>query len=373
MHGGVGASPPQRIEVIDPDLFNENQRTAPMADERQYVDVGELQTESGGYLPRVRVAYETWGELNAAKDNAVLVCHAVSGDSHAIGWWSKLIGPGRAIDTNKYFVIGNNLLGGCQGTTGPSSLSQDGRSYGSRFPFITVGDMVEVQRRLVDALGIQTLRAVAGGSMGGFLANEWTVRFPGRVRKAFTTASCARSTAMQIGFHETARQAILRDPAFKNGDYEPSDQPVNGLALARMLGHLTYLSSESFESKFGRKLQDKERIEYTWKPEFQVENYLRYQAEGFTKRFDANSYLHISRAMDYFSLDNLDGSQSEYLFAAFTSDWFYPPSQSRELHELALAAGRPSQFLEVDLPYGHDAFLLDGEIQAAALAQFLAR
>ncbi len=356
--------------MTDPDLFNENKRTAPVADHRRFMEVGDLETESGGYLPGVRVAYETWGSLNAAKDNAVLVCHAVSGDSHAIGWWGKLIGPGKAVDTDRYFVIGNNLLGGCQGTTGPSSLAPDARAYGSRFPFITVGDMVEVQRRLVESLGIQNLRAVVGGSMGGFLANEWTVRFPGRVRKAFTTASCARSTAMQIGFHETARQAILRDPAFKNGDYE--DQPDNGLALARMLGHLTYLSSESFESKFGRRLQDKEKIEFTWKPEFQVESYLRYQAEGFTKRFDANTYLHISRAMDYFSLDSFAGSQSEYLFAAFSSDWFYPPSQSRELHKMALEAGRPSQLLEVDLPYGHDAFLLDGEIQAAALAGFLA-
>ncbi len=353
------------------DLFAENERTAPNADVRQYVDVGALETASGGVIPSVRVAYETWGTLNAAADNAVLVCHAVSGDSHAIGWWSRLIGPGKAVDTDRYFVIGNNLLGGCQGTTGPASLAPDGKPYGSRFPFLTVGDMVEVQKRLAASLGIERLLAVVGGSMGGFLATDWSVRFPGRVRKVFTTASCARSTAMQIGFHETARQAILRDPDFCGGDYYESGQPNQGLALARMLGHLTYLSSESFENKFGRRLQDKSEIEYTWAPEFQVESYLRYQAEGFTKRFDANTYLHISRAMDYFALEGFAGSTSEYLFAAFASDWFYPPSQSRELHEMAQAAGCKSRFLEVDLPYGHDAFLLDGEIQAKALADFL--
>jgi homoserine O-acetyltransferase len=356
---------------MNDELFSENARTAPKSDGRLYANVGPLTTESGGFLPRVDVAYETWGELNEARDNAVLICHAVSGDSHAIGWWGKLIGPGKAIDTDRYFVIGNNLLGGCQGTTGPSSLAQDGKPYGSRFPFITVGDMVEIQSRLVNHLVISKLHAVIGGSMGGFLALDWSTRFPDRVRKVFVTACCARATAMHIGFHETARQAIQRDPKWRNGDYALDDAPVQGLAVARMLGHLTYLSPQSFEAKFARRYQDKPEPDYTFGPEFEVESYLRYQAEGFTKRFDANSWLYLSRAVDYFDLQSLQGSQAEYLFACFTSDWFYPRALTEELHQMALAAGRPSQVLEIDLPYGHDAFLLDGEQQGAALASFL--
>ena len=336
------------------------------------MEVGELETESGGYLPGVTVAYETFGTLNEQKDNAILICHAVSGDSHVVGWWDRLVGPDKAIDTDKFFVIGNNLLGGCQGTTGPSSRGPDGKPYGSRFPFITIGDMVEVQWRLVKSLGIDELCCVAGGSTGGMLATEWSIRFPGMARKVFSTAGCARANAMQIGFHETARQAILRDPNWRGGHYYDSDPPTNGLAIARMLGHLTYLSPESFERKFDRRLQDKAKPEYTWQPEFQVESYLRYQAEGFTRRFDANTLLYFLRALDYYDLQTLRGSNSEYLFACFTSDWFYPPSQSRELQELALEAGCKSTFLEVDLPYGHDAFLLDGEIQAEALQEFLA-
>ena len=351
------------------ELFTENERTAPHADQRNYIDVGELRTESGRVLPNVTVAYETFGALNAARDNAVLICHAVSGDSHVVGWWSKLVGPGKAIDTDKYFVIGNNLLGGCQGTTGPSSLAADGKPYGSRFPFITIGDMVEAQSRLVDALGVQELYCVAGGSTGGFLALDWSLR--GNVKKVFVTAGCARANAMQIGFHETARQAIMRDPNWNSGDYYGGDPPNGGLAVARMLGHLTYLSPESFEMKFGRRLQDKNAFDFTFQPEFQVESYLRHQGEGFTKRFDANTLLYFLRALDYYDLESLQGSSSKYLFACFTSDWFYPPEQSRELHEMAHKAGCKSTLVEADLPFGHDCFLLDGEIQARALAEFL--
>lgn len=353
------------------ELFSENERNAPQANGRQYVSVGEVRTESGGCLPEVVVAYQTFGKLNSAKNNAVLICHAVSGDSNVAAWWSNVVGPGRAIDTDRFYVIGNNLLGGCQGTTGPSSAAPDGKPYGSRFPFITIGDMVEVQRRLVAVLGIEKLYCVAGGSTGGFVALEWSVRFPQMVETAFITASCARANAMQIGFHETARQAILKDPKWRGGDYPADDPPASGLAIARMLGHLTYLSPESFERKFARRLQDRDRFEFTWEPEFQVENYLRYQAQGFVKRFDANTLLHFLRALDYFDLHSLVGARAEFLFACFTSDWFYPVSQSRELHEMARTAGCKSALCVAELPFGHDCFLLDGEIQTKALRALL--
>lgn len=354
-----------REEIVQ-SLFSENERTRPTADSRMHVSVGDVACEAGGLIPDVKVAYETWGELNAEATNAILICHALSGDSHAIGWWSSLVGPGKPIDTEEYFVIGNNLLGGCQGTTGPSSLEKPGE-----FPIITVGDMVEVQHRLVRSLGIDKLYAVAGGSMGGMLCLEWTVRFPGEVYKAFVTASCAASNAMQIGFHETARQAILRDPNYYGGNYEPSTAPVQGLALARMLGHLTYLSADSFERKFARKLQDKETFDYDWGPEFQVESYLNYQADKFTSRFDANTFLRYSKAVDYYECSSLQGSKSEYLFACFNSDWLATPAQSRQLHGMAQSAGCKSEILEIDLPYGHDSFLLDGEIQGDAVRRFL--
>lgn len=353
-------------EKIVGDLFLENERTSPTLSTRKFAKVGDIRCEAGGFIPDVTVAYETWGKLNPAADNAVLICHALSGDSHAIGWWNALIGAGKPIDTEKYFVIGNNLLGGCQGTTGPASFAKPGE-----FPIITIGDMVEVQRRLVRFLGISRLLAVAGGSMGGMLCLEWTVKLPGEVKKAFVTASCAASNAMQIGFHETARQAILRDPNYRGGNYGSANPPAHGLALARMLGHLTYLSSDSFERKFARNLQDKEQYEYGWNPEFQVESYLNYQADKFTSRFDANTFLRYSKAVDYYDCQSLAASSTEYLFACFTSDWLATPIQSEHLHNLALSANCRSQLLTVDLPYGHDSFLLDGEHQGEALRAFL--
>ncbi|MFZ4507971.1 MAG: homoserine O-acetyltransferase MetX [Fimbriimonas sp.] len=356
---------------VDPALFRENERTAPSSDARQWFSAGEYTCEAGGYLPEVTVAYETWGTLNAARDNAILVCHALSGDSHAVGWWDRLVGPGRAIDTEKFFVICSNVLGGCQGSTGPVSLAPDGRPYQSRFPIITVGDMVEMQIRLVDSLGIDVLWAVAGGSMGGMQALEWTVRHPGRVRKAFVTASGAAHSAMQIGFNEAARQAIMRDPFWRGGDYPADQPPVGGLSVARMIGHLSFLSEAAFEAKFGRELRNKPQFDYHLGVEFQVESYLSYQGEKFTQRFDANSLLVLTRAIDYYDLQSLEMSQSEYLFAGFTSDWIYPLHQSEKLLEMAKTAGRPARLERIDLPYGHDAFLLDGEIQGRALRDFL--
>jgi homoserine O-acetyltransferase len=358
---------------IDPALFQENERTHPQEDERRYMEVGELKCEAGGTLPTVTVAYEMWGTLDAAKSNAVLACHALSGDSHAVGWWERLIGPGKAIDTDKYFVIGSNSLGGCQGTTGPASLDGDGKPYGARFPFVTVSDMVEAQLRLVRGLGIETLHAVAGGSMGGMQALEWTLREPGAVKKAFITASCAAHNAMQIAFNEAGRQAVMRDPRWRSGEYPQNDQPADGLSVARMLGHISFLSDASFEAKFGRRLQDKANFDYTFENEFQIESYLSYQGDKFTKRFDANSFLYLTRAIDYYDRRSLQGSSSEYLFTSFTSDWLYPSYQSEAMHSMALTAGCQSRHEVVDLPYGHDAFLLDGELQGQLLREFLAR
>lgn len=359
------------LREVDQALFQDNDRQAPVESGRQTVDVGSLTCASGAVLPSVTVAYETWGSLNAAKDNAVLVCHALTGDSHVVGWWDRLVGPGKAVDTEKYFVIGTNVLGGCQGTTGPASLL-DGRPYGPRFPFVTIGDMVEVQRRLMDHLGVPGLALACGGSMGGMQALEWSVRFPGFVRRVWGTGTCRAHGAMQIGFNETGRQAIMRDPKWRGGDYPADDPPVQGMAVARMVGHLSYLSEAAFDRKFGRRLQDKEQVDYTHGHEFAVESYLSYQGEKFTKRFDANSYIVLTRAIDYFDLASLAGSTSEYLFTSFTSDWIYPSHQSATLHSMALAAGCRSQHIEIDVPMGHDAFLLDDVGQAEALRAFLA-
>ncbi len=360
---------------LDPALFQENQRTAPKADDRQYVSVGPLALERGGELPEATIAYETWGELSPAADNAIVICHALSGDSHAAGWWDRLVGPGRPIDTDRFFVIGTNALGGCQGSTGPASVAPDGRPWGSRFPRVTVGDMIEAQMRLMGHLGIERLLGVAGGSMGGMMALEWTRRFP--VDRAFITASAAAHSAMQIGFNEAARQAVLRDPNWRGGDYYEGAPPADGLAVARMIGHLSYLSESAFQAKFGREIQDEpardtERPAYEPPERFQVESYLNYQGDKFTHRFDANSLVVLSRAIDDYACDSLAGCSTRYLFVSFVSDWLYPSHQSRELHAMAQAAGCQSEWVEIDLPYGHDAFLLDGELQGAHVRRWFA-
>lgn len=355
---------------IDPALFEENERTAPTESKPQTIAIGPMQLEAGGSLDHVEIAYETWGTLDSSRSNAILVCHALTGDAHAIGWWDRLIGPGKPIDTDRYYVIGANCLGGCQGSTGPTSVAPDGQPYRLRFPMITVRDMVTAQSRLVEKLGIDRLYAVAGGSMGGMQALDWTVAFPDAVRKAFITASCAAHSPMQIGFNEVVRQAIMRDPAWNGGDYK-GDGPITGLSVSRMVGHLSFLSEAAFESKFSRRLQNKSAFDYHFGIEFEVESYLNYQGDKFTKRFDANSLLYITRAIDYFDLPSLSGSKSEYLFTSFSSDWLYTTAQSRRMHGMALEAGRPSRFVEIDLPFGHDSFLLDGQHQGALVREFL--
>ncbi|MDX2065853.1 MAG: homoserine O-acetyltransferase [Fimbriimonadaceae bacterium] len=356
---------------MDAALFQENERTAPVSAGRLVRSIGPMVIRDT-LLPNVEIAYETYGQPSLFHDNAVLICHALSGDAHAIGWWDRMIGPGKPIDTERYFVICTNVLGGCQGSTGPASIAGDGRPYGSRFPMITVEDMVDAQALLLSHLGIERLHAVCGGSMGGMQALAWAVRYPDRVRKVFTTASCAAHSAMQIGFNEVGRQAILRDPKWNGGDYDPSDPPAAGLAVARMLGHLSFLSDAAFTQKFDRRLQDRSAFRYDYSAEFQVESYLRYQGEKFTRRFDANSLLVLTRAIDYFELTSLDAAEAEFLFVSYTSDWLYPTAQSAQLQQLALQAGHRSRHIEIDLPYGHDAFLLDGKIQGEHVAAFLA-
>lgn len=348
---------------IDPRLFQENEALAPAESDRRYVDVGPLTCARGETLPQVTVAYETWGTLSPSRDNAILICHALSGDSHAIGWWDRVIGPGLAIDTDRFFVIGSNSLGGCQGTTGPGSLAPDGKPWGSRYPWVSLEDMVEVQHRLLTHLGIEQLLMVAGGSMGGMNALEWGRK--NGARKVWVTASTAAHSAMQIGFNEAARQAVMRDPRWKGGDYAPGEGPDGGLAVARMLGHLSYLSEHSFERKFGRNQQPGHN------DLFAVESYLNYQADKFVTRFDARSLVALTSAIDRYCCDSLLGSRAEYLFTSFTSDWLYPSHQSEAMHRMAEAAGCKSRFVEIDLSYGHDAFLLDGEYQAKEVRTLL--
>lgn len=354
---------------LDPSLFAENERTAPDATGRQLISVGPMELEFGGSLPDVTVAYQTWGDFRG--DNAILVEHALSGDSNAAGWWSALVGPGKALDTDRFFVVGTNALGGCQGTTGPSSPAPDGRPYGSRFPLISVGDMVEVQARLADALGVPTWRMVAGGSMGGMQALEWSVKFPDRVQTCFLTATAARHSPMQIGFNEVGRQAIRRDPKWLGGDYPLNDPPRHGLSVARMIGHLTFLSPDAFEAKFGRRYQGKSEPSYHFGTEFEVESYLAYQGDKFTTRFDANSQLVLTRAIDYYDCRSLESARCRYGIVGYDSDWIYPLTQSRELRQMAEAAGRDVIYQEISLPYGHDAFLLDGEHQTEVIRQLL--
>ncbi|MCB0827044.1 MAG: homoserine O-acetyltransferase [Armatimonadetes bacterium] len=328
---------------------------------------------AGGHLPHVEIAYETWGELNEDRTNAVFVCHALSGDSHCIGWWDRIVGPGLAIDTERFFVVGTNALGGCQGSTGPSSSDPEGNPWGSRFPVIQLQDMVAAQARVADQLGIEKWHLVAGGSMGGMQALEWGIQFPDRVANIWMTASCSAHSAMQIGFNEAGRQAILRDSHFNGGDYYDSQQPSNGLSVARMIGHLSYLSDASFTAKFGRSLQDKENFEFNGGIEFAVESYLSYQGDKFTQRFDANSYLVLTKAIDYWSREDLSPLQARLLLTSFTSDWIYPNHQSVSIFERAQKLGKEVEHHEIDLPMGHDSFLLDGEHQARILRNFLSQ
>lgn len=356
--------------------------------------------ESGDRLGPVTVAYETYGELTPEKDNAVFVCHALTGDAHVAGkhsaddrksgWWDTLIGPGKGLDTDRYFVICANVLGGCQGTTGPISFDpKSNRPYGVRFPFITVGDMVEVHAALVRHLGISQLLGVIGGSLGGMQVLDWVARYPGMVRGAICLASAAKLSAQGIAFNAVGRRAITCDPNFHDGDYYSAngkqkfgeDGPRFGLALARMVAHITYLSELSIERKFGRRLQNSDKFAYDLQKEteFQIESYLHYQGKRFIERFDANSYLYLTRSMDYFDLEAKFGSletalgrtDARFLITSYNTDWLFPASQSEEIVSALIKTGRHVTYLELESVFGHDSFLIEIEQLEELLVPFL--
>ena len=346
--------------------------------ETKYYDIEEpIELDSGRTLENVTVAYETYGELDKEKSNAILICHALTGDAHAAGWhkgdkkpgwWDIVIGPGKALDTEKYFIICSNVLGGCKGTTGPSSINPEtNKEYGLEFPVITIKDMVEVQKKLIDSFGISQIYAVIGGSMGGMQVLQWMVSYPAMMKKAIPIATAAMSSPQQIAFNAVGRQSIFSDPDWNNGNYyENNVIPRSGLSLARMIAHITYLSDESMDIKFGRGLQDKDEISYDFTVDFQVESYLKHQGETFVKRFDANSYLYITEAVDLFDLsingsliDGLKDVEAKVKVLSVDSDWLYPTEQSTEIVTALNANEVEVSFSEIKSNYGHDAFLLE--------------
>jgi homoserine O-acetyltransferase len=350
-----------------------------------------LRLDSGGRLDGVEIAYRTYGRLNADASNAILICHALTGDQHVAsphplngkpGWWTQLVGPGRPIDLDRYFVVCANVLGGCMGSTGPSSIDPaTSRPYGLSFPVITIADMVRAQAELIAALGIETLFAVVGGSMGGMQVLQWAADYPDRVFSAICIASAARHSAQNIAFHEVGRQAIMADPDWRGGDYlKLGVRPEKGLAVARMAAHITYLSEPALQRKFGRELQ-RDGLSWGFDADFQVESYLRHQGSSFVDRFDANAYLYITRAMDYFDLAaSHRGVLGEafrrardvrFCVLSFTSDWLYPTPESRNIVRALNAAGARASFLEIESDKGHDAFLLDEPVMAGAVRGFV--
>lgn len=336
-----------------------------------------LRLECGAEIASFPVAYQTYGTLNATKSNAILVCHGLTGDQYAAsphpvtgkaGWWETLIGPGKPIDTNRFFVIASNVIGGCMGSYGPKSINPEtGQAFGLSFPVLTINDMVRAQALLLDRLGIETLFSVIGGSMGGMLTLAWSVLFPERVHSAIAIATSARHSAQNIAFHEIGRQSIMVDPAWCEGRYiEERTFPVKGLSVARMAAHVTYLSESGLHRKFGRSLQNRERISYGFEADFQVESYLRHQGAAFVERFDANSYFYITRAMDYFDLTQggtlaqcFQGSKTRFLVVSFSSDWLFPTSESRTLVKALSSVAANVSFAEITTDKGHDAFLLE--------------
>ncbi|MFW5777095.1 MAG: homoserine O-acetyltransferase MetX [Spirochaetota bacterium] len=349
-----------------------------------------LLLESGRRFGPVTVRYETYGTLEKERSNAILLLHAFSGDAHAAGrhapedrhpgWWDTMVGPGRAFDTDRYFVICSNVLGGCQGTTGPGSIDPaTGRPYGLAFPVITIEDMVNVQYRLVRHLGIERLLAVAGGSMGGMQALQWAVSYPESVAGAIVLASTARLSAQGIAFNAVGRNAITSDERWNGGDYYDGEPPARGLAIARMVGHITYLSDTSMHEKFGRRLQRRDEFGFDFSDQFEVESYLEYKGGSFVDRFDANTYLYLSKAIDYFDLGGKYGSleeafsntSSKFLVVSFTSDWLYPSYQSKEIVVALMRRGKDVSYTELDCPYGHDSFLLETERQRPLISSFL--
>ncbi|MDY6824130.1 MAG: homoserine O-acetyltransferase [Thermodesulfobacteriota bacterium] len=352
----------------------------------------EMVLESGRRLGPVTIAYETCGTLNADKSNAVLILHALTGDAHVAGyhgpdddkpgWWENMVGPGKGIDTSKYFVVCSNILGSCMGTTGPASINPaTGQPYRLEFPVITIGDMVKAQKALMDHLGIKKILAVVGGSVGGMQVLEWCVRYPEMVISAIPLATTTKHSALAIAFNEVARQAIMADPNWNNGDYYDGQKPDLGLAVARMIGHITYLSDESMRMKFGRRLQDKTDLSFDFGGDFQVESYLRHQGSKFVERFDANAFLFITKAADYYDLEKQHGngsavrafskSTARFLLISFTSDWLYPTYQSKAMVKAMKKNTLDVSFCEIEAEYGHDAFLLPSDRLTSLIRGFL--
>lgn len=350
----------------------------------------ELVLSSGEKLGPITIAYETYGTLNSDKSNAVLIFHALTGDAHAAGfhkgdkkpgWWDNMIGPNKAFDTEKYFVICSNVIGSCRGSTGPSSINpKTQKPFGLSFPIVTINDMVAAQKKLIDHLGIKKLLSIAGGSMGGMQALSWSVLFPESISSAVIIATNTIHTPQQIAFHEVARQAIKADPDWQNGDYYGRSIPARGLAVARMMGHITYMSDKSMQEKFGRKLQNKEKLGYDFSSDFEIENYLKYRGDSFVQRFDANSWLYLSKALDYFDLsegeklsDVFSGSLLKFLVISFTSDWLYPSYQTKKIVKALKVNEIDVSNIEIDASYGHDSFLVETEDQSRLIEHFLKR
>ena len=360
-------------------------------DFQDFVSAEPFRFVSGGTIPELRLRYETYGHLNAAKDNAILICHALSGDHHCAGvhgieerkqgWWNFMVGPGKPIDTTRYFVICSNVLGGCQGSSGPGSINPEtGKRYQLDFPKLTVQDMVQAQSLLIDSFGVDRLHAVIGGSMGGMQTLQWAIDFPDRVGRYIALASGARHTAQAIAFNDTDRQAIISDPAWKQGAYDLDQGPDQGLAVARMMAHITYLSDVGMESKFGRRRRNADESKEHFDVEFEVESYLRYQGASFVSRFDANTYLYLTKALDRFDLhspDSLDATLSVVtapgLVVGFTSDWLYPPQGNREIVEALLRLGKDATYAELAMDFGHDSFLVRAPKLYELIHHFLAR
>ena len=349
-----------------------------------------LELECGRTFGPIDVAYETYGKLNETGDNAVLVCHALSGDAHVAGlhgpddkkpgWWDIMVGPGKGIDTNKYFVICSNFLGGCSGTTGPGSTNPaTGKPYGLDFPIITIADMVKVQKLLLEKLGIRKLLAVIGGSIGGMQVLQWAIAYPDFVKAAIPIATTTHLSAQSIAFDAVGRNAILADPNFSGGQYVNGKGPAGGLATARMIGHITYLSEQGMREKFGRQLRNSDHYSYDFNSEFAVETYLDHQGQSFVERFDANSYLYITKAADYFDLvreysslrQAFANTRSRFMVISFASDWLFTPAQSRAIVDALIANNKDVSFCDITSPYGHDAFLLEPETLGSLISGFL--
>lgn len=350
-----------------------------------------LTLDAGPAIAPWQIAYQTYGELNADRSNAILICHALTGDQHVAstnpvtgkpGWWTLMVGPGKPIDTDRFFVISSNVLGGCLGTTGPASTNPDtGRPYGLDLPVVTIADMVRAQAMLVTGLGIDKLFAVVGGSMGGMQALQWAASYPDRVFSVVAIATSYRHSSQNIAFHEVGRQAVMADPDWCGGRYlEEGRNPKKGLAVARMAAHITYMSDRSLHQKFGRNLQDRDALAFGFDADFQIESYLRHQGMTFVDRFDANSYLYVTRATDYFDLaadhggilaNVFKGTKTRFCVLSFTSDWLYPTSESRAVVHALNAAGAPVSFVEIESDRGHDSFLLDIPEQFRIVRGFL--